>query len=80
MIKIYTENDLLLYLYKDLSENETAFIKAELSENSDLYESYLQLKSGIEALDAFSEEPSPTSVNLILEYATKLKNSEMEIV
>lgn len=80
MTKIYTENDLLLYLYKDLSEIEASCMELELSQNPSLHEKYLELKGEIEVLDALSEEPSQTSVNLIMEYALALENSKLEKV
>ncbi len=80
MPKIYTENHLLLYLYNELTDEEVVAVKAELARNPVLFQRYQLLKSGVEALDKLSEEPSQTSVDLIKEYAQKLAASQLEKV
>ncbi len=80
MPKIYTENHLLLYLYNELTDEEVVAVKAELARNPVLFQQYQLLKSGVEALDKLSEEPSQTSIDLIKEYAQKLAASELEKV
>ncbi len=80
MPKIYTENHLLLYLYNELSDEEVVELNAELAKNPVLFQQYQQLKSGINALNKLSVEPSQTSVDLIMEYAQKLAASELEKV
>ncbi|MBC7382379.1 MAG: hypothetical protein H7296_05200 [Bacteroidia bacterium] len=77
MPKIYTEKHLLLFLYNELAAEEVVEMNAELAKNPVLFEQYQHLKSGIAALDSLSEEPSQTSIDLVMEYAQKLAAAEV---
>ena len=80
MPKIYTENHLLLFLYNELTTEEVVELNAELDKNPVLFEQYQQLKSGIAALNSLSVEPSQTSIDIVMEYAQKLADAEVEKV
>lgn len=69
MANNYTENELLLYLYNELSELESAQIESALLSNSSLQNSLSKLKEGIAVLEKLGAEPSPTSIELIMEYS-----------
>lgn len=69
MVHTYTENDLLLYLYGDLNEEDRKSLERALSTDNSLRCSLEQLQAGKTALDQFELEPSPTSVEIILEYS-----------
>lgn len=69
MANNYTENELLLYLYNELSELESAQIESALLSNSSLQNSLSKLKEGMAVLEKLGAEPSPTSIELIMEYS-----------
>ena len=80
MAKHYTENDLLLYLYGEMNANEVKDLEASLLSNKNLSQSLSNLKAGMAVMDQLEEEPSPTSVALILEYSEKTAKSTVEEV
>lgn len=80
MAQNYTENDLLRYLYQEVSEKEKLEIEAQLLVDSKLQNAFISLKNGMESLDKLSEEPSQTSVDIIMEYSQKTSNKNLEMV
>lgn len=80
MAQNYTENDLLRYLYHEVSEKEKLEMEAQLLVNADLQKAFVLLKSGMESLEKLSEEPSQTSVDIIMEYSQKTSNKNLEMV
>jgi hypothetical protein len=71
MAKDYTENDLILYLYKELNESETKELESALLVSPALQVSFNNLKAGMAVMNQLEEEPSQTSIDLILEYSQK---------
>ncbi|OYU96020.1 MAG: hypothetical protein CFE21_06305 [Bacteroidetes bacterium B1(2017)] len=71
MANTYTENDLLLYLYNEMSPEEAKSLELELTSNTNLQASLKNLKAGMAVMDKLEAEPSPTSIELILEYSQK---------
>lgn len=71
MAKDYTENDLILYLYKELNEAETKELESALLINPSLQASFNNLKAGMAVMNQLEAEPSQTSIDLILEYSQK---------
>lgn len=71
MAKDYTENDLILYLYKELNEAETKELESALLVSPTLQVSFNNLKAGMAVMNQLEEEPSQTSIDLILEYSQK---------
>ena len=71
MAKDYTENDLILYLYKELNEAETKELESALLVSPTLQVSFNNLKAGMAVMNQLEEEPSRTSIDLILEYSQK---------
>ncbi len=69
MANNYTENDLLLYLYNELSPTEKAQIESAILSSSSLQNSLSNLKEGMLVLEKLGAEPSPTSIDLIMEYS-----------
>ena len=65
----YTTEDLLLYLYRETSDKESANIKEALENDWDLKEKYDVLKNSMLALDKMIESPRPESIKAILSYA-----------
>lgn len=71
MANTYTENDLLFYLYNEMSAEEAKKLENYLVLDANLQTSLANLKAGMEVLNKLEAEPSPTSIDLILEYSQK---------
>ncbi|WP_017731053.1 hypothetical protein [Nafulsella turpanensis] len=69
MIKTFTPDDLLRYLYKDTSTEETQEIEKALRLDIRLQDQLEQLKADIELLDTLVPEPSESCLNHIMDYA-----------
>ncbi|MFY8189868.1 MAG: hypothetical protein ACOVK9_02800 [Bacteroidia bacterium] len=80
MAKNYTENDLLSYLYQEVSEQEKLEIDAQLLVDSKLNKAFVQLQSGKSSLELLAQEPSQTSIDIILEYARESSSKNLEMV
>jgi hypothetical protein len=80
MAKNYTENDLLSYLYQEVSEQEKLEIDAQLLVDSKLNKVFVQLQSGKSSLELLAQEPSQTSIDIILEYARESSSKNLEMV
>lgn len=65
----YTTEDLLLFLYQETSDKESASIREALENDWDLKEKYDVLKNSLLALDKMIESPRPESIKAILSYA-----------
>jgi hypothetical protein len=71
MANTYTENDLLFYLYNEMSAEEASKLEYYLVLDANLQTSLANLRAGMEVLNNLEAEPSPTSIDLILEYSQK---------
>ena len=69
MIKTFTENDLMRYLYKETSEKEDKEISKALISDSELREQYQELLAVKNQLDRVQLEPSSASVLNIMSHA-----------
>lgn len=73
MAHTYTENDLLLYYYGELPTEQTAVIRHLIETDPEWQQRYSDVQLGLEMLDSLSEEPSPTSVEHILQHSLEEK-------
>jgi len=73
MIKTFTQNDLIRFLYHETSEKETKEINKALLCDSELQALYNELKSLRHELDSVRLEPSAASIQNILHYAHSLQ-------
>jgi hypothetical protein len=80
MAKNYTENDLVRYLYQDVSEKEKHEIAGQLLINSRLNKCYLQLKNGMNNIESLALEPAQTSIDIILAYSQETSSKNLEVV
>lgn len=69
MIKTFTQNDLIRFLYHETSEEETKEINKALLCDSELQTQYKELNATRKELDAARLEPSAEVVDNILNYA-----------
>jgi hypothetical protein len=70
----FTQEDLLLYLYKETSTKQTAEIKAALETDWSLREKFEELTSAQNNLEALNMSPSQQTIDNILNYAEKAVN------
>ncbi len=80
MLQIYTENELLLYIYGELSQKDSQAIERELAVNKDLQTKFYNLKSAIGLIAELEEEPSKTSIDLVMEYSKTVSETSTEKV
>jgi hypothetical protein len=69
MTKPFTPNDLIRYIYQEMSEGENEKLVQALREDDSLMQEYLKLLSMIDQLDEFILHPSEKVVNGILKKA-----------
>ena len=69
MIKIFTQTDLIRYLYRETTDKETKEISNALICDSELQSQYAELCSLMKRVDGAQIEPSRDAVQNILNYA-----------
>lgn len=69
MTKIFTEDDLIRFIYDDLNPNEKLEIHAALIVDPDLRYELEKLKQILGGLDAIQMSPSQKSVDNILKFS-----------
>lgn len=79
MTKIYTEDDLLLYLYKELTNKEVIEIENAIQQQPCLRDKLSEMSAGVAMIAAIETEPSQTSVDMVLEYALELEKSNEHV-
>ena len=73
----FTPEDLLLYLYKETSAEQTAAIKAALKKDWTLREKLAVLKTSMQRLDKIVEAPRTEVVLKVLNYAREKATEEV---
>jgi len=74
----FTPEDLLLYLYKETSPEQTAAIEAALKEDWALREKLSVLKASMQRLDKIVESPRTEVVLNVLNYAREHSAAEVK--
>ncbi|HZH65979.1 MAG TPA: hypothetical protein VEY10_13880 [Flavisolibacter sp.] len=69
----FTPEDLLLYLYKETSPEQTIEIEEELKKNWSLNEKLVVMKTAMERLNGITVTPRTEVVLNILRYANRAK-------
>lgn len=69
MIKTFTQDDLVRYIYKETTKEENFEIEQAMLFDEVLADEYDELKSVVSSLDAIQVEPSARSVETILSYS-----------
>jgi hypothetical protein len=72
----YTYTDILQYIYNELDDEKSSMIENALQENVELREDYEQTIKTLGLLDRLSENPSPTTIDLIVEYSTAMSRQK----
>ena len=73
MIKTFTQNDLVRYLYHETTEREEREINKALICDSELQEQYKELIATKNQLDTARLEPTAVAVQNILSYSRSLQ-------
>ena len=73
MIKVFTQNDLVRYLYRETSETETREIDKALLSDTELQLQFKELSAQKRQLDGILIDPSDNSVENILKYARTMR-------
>ncbi|KYP15720.1 hypothetical protein [Flavihumibacter sp. CACIAM 22H1] len=68
-MSIFTQEDLLLYLYKETSTEQNNLIEAALQQDYELRQSLVSLQESIQLLDQPTIEPRTEVVLSVLNYA-----------
>ncbi len=69
MTKTFTQNDLIRFIYRETSEEETREINKALLCDSTLQAQYTELNDAYKQVDRAKLEPSAASIQNILNYA-----------
>ena len=72
----YSYNDILQYIYNELDNEQSSVIENALHEDVELREDYEQTIKILWMLDRLSENPSPTTIDLIVEYSTAMSRQK----
>jgi len=69
MTNYFTPNDLIRFIYHEMTPAEEAQIRMQLAADAELAAELHRLTDVVSMLDDAELQPSETSVNLILEYS-----------
>lgn len=69
MIKTFTQTDLIRYLYRETTEEETTEIDKALLCDAELMTMFSELKDTVRSVDKANLEPSASSIANILLYS-----------
>ena len=72
MIKIFTQNELVQYVYNELNEKVKARLEAALLQDQHLAEQCAELLIAKASLDELEKRPHEKTVSAILSYSKKL--------
>ncbi|PSK99249.1 hypothetical protein [Cecembia rubra] len=78
MTKPFTPNDLIRYIYQEMSENENERLVQALREDGTLMQEYLELLSTIDQLDQLILEPSEKIEKGILRKARSIEREKIK--
>ena len=69
MIKIFTQTDLIRYLYQETTEEERKEIDKALLRDEELKAQFAELRAVMKSLDSSQKEPSSKTILNILSYS-----------
>jgi hypothetical protein len=69
MIKIFTQDDILRYVYQETTPEESTEIELALYQDSDLYQYYHQVRSLSSRLDSIECTPAEKTLQHIFRYS-----------
>lgn len=69
MIKTFTQDDVVRYIYEETSEKENAEMISAMLFDDELADTYASLKDILLSLDLATKEPSDKSIEAIISYS-----------
>jgi hypothetical protein len=75
MPEVYTDEDLILFIYNELTPDQHNRIQSALQWNGDLYRRFDELLRTMAQLDTLKLEPHPSTVEIILEQSAHPEHS-----
>lgn len=72
----YSNIDILQYIYNELDDEKSMIIENALQDDVELREEYEQNIKILGMLDRLSENPSPTTVDILVEYSTSMSRQK----
>ena len=69
MIKTFTQDDLVRYMYKETTAEENAEIELAMLFDEKLADEFTELQSVVESLDLALKSPSDRKIDAILSYS-----------
>ena len=69
MIKTFTQDDLIRYIYQETTPEESIEIETALIFDEQLSETYISLSSTVESLKAVNLKPSDNIIDKVLSYS-----------
>ncbi|MCD9016255.1 hypothetical protein K7P01_12045 [Fulvivirgaceae bacterium QH1ED-6-2] len=76
MIKTFTQTDLVRYLYREITEEESQEIDRALLCDNELKSLFNELRSMMDEIDTADLQPSPATVLNILSYSRSLQERQ----
>ena len=76
MIKVFTQTDLIRYLYRETTEEERIEIDRALKRDVNLKMLFNEVRAALKDLDEATLEPSDTTICNILNYSRTLEAKE----
>ncbi|MBT1685270.1 hypothetical protein KK078_01820 [Fulvivirgaceae bacterium PWU37] len=76
MIKTFTQTDLVRYLYREITEEESREIDRALLCDNELKALFNELRCMLDEIDAADLQPSPVTVQNILSYSRNLQERQ----
>lgn len=77
MANSYTQDDLILFIYNELNQDEHQKLAREIVKNDSLRNEYESLLSLTASLDELKSKPHQSSIEIILESTDSLSSLEM---
>ncbi len=69
MTQIYTQNDLIRYIFKETTEEENTRIENELLTSTEMVDFYADVCDIVQKVKKMNMEPSGNTIQTILEYS-----------
>jgi len=76
MQRNFTQDDILLYIYNEITPEDKVLLETELQSNTALLNYYLETRQTLLSLDEIIEEPSETIIQILNE---ETRSSSLEI-
>lgn len=70
----YTEDDLILFMYGEVSPEEKLRIQHALDTDMELFRKYHSMRLVKGCLDTYAQEPDPSSIDIILEHSQHMEH------